>query len=96
MDLCLTLKEVKVWARRVFKDVDPLPSGFALDCITVIFKNKVMVIRDYDENPPNKLNEGTFLWPKTAHEILKNLVYHCGEEKISKRLKNNITIINKQ
>lgn len=87
----ISIKDFKSYAKRIFKDVDLLPKGFGLDCITIIFHKTTMEILDFDERT-GKLKKGHFLYPSNYTELLKRLRFHCGEEKIISRLKPNITI----
>ena len=86
---------IKTLARRgaeYFKDADLLLHGFSIDCITVVFKRGLMLVWDFDEKN-GKCKEGIFLIPETSQSMLKKMIFHCGEDKINKRLKNTISII---
>lgn len=85
-----TTKDIKHFSKKIFKDIDLLNEGIAIDLITVVFKKKIMTIWDYTLD--GKCKEGHFMMPKSEKEFLKKLMYHCGRQKVESQLKNNIGI----
>lgn len=87
-----TIKMLRKSAQSSFKDVDMLNYGFAIACVTVVFRNKVMHVMDFDADS-GKCRETHFLLPETFPDMIKKLKYHCGEEKISKQLLDIVNLI---
>lgn len=86
------IKPLTKGAKSVFKKIDPLPHGFGIDCITVVIKGGVLLIWDFDADS-GKCKEGIFLIPETTKDLLKKMMFHCGEEKVNSQLKNSVSYI---
>lgn len=89
----ISVGELKSFAKRVFKDIDLLPQGFSIDCVTVVFHKTTMQVSNFDEQNNFKLKSDFFLWPQSGVDMIKRLRFHCGQEKIDKQLKSKITIL---
>ena len=90
-DSVKSIADIKKYVKLIFKNVDLLNNGFALDCITVIFHSATMDITNFDEKT-GKATTGYFLHPNSYGEIKEKIIHHCGEEKVNKQLRPNITI----
>lgn len=86
-------KNIKHWAKELFKPTEfsPLDKGFMLNRVTVLAKNEVVEITDFDGN--GKDTTANFLMPSSRAELIKRMIHHCGEEKINGKLKNSILVI---
>lgn len=88
----ISTHELKAFAKRIFIDIDLLPNGFSIDCVTVIFHKTTMQVSNFDEHNNFKLTEAQFLWPESGVDMVKKLRFHCGQEKIDQQMKTKITI----
>lgn len=88
-----SVSELKLFAKKHFKDIDLLNSGFALDCITVVFHQTTFQITNFDELNTFKIDTETFRWPESGVEMLQKIISHCGRSKVEGQLNKNIAII---
>lgn len=88
-----SVSELKLFAKKHFKDIDLLNNGFALDCITVVFHTTTFEITNFDELNNFKMDTANFKWPESGIEMLQKLIFHCGRTKVEKLLNKNIAII---
>jgi hypothetical protein len=85
------VETLKHFAKQLFKSVENTPHGFLVDGVTVLIKGGCIEISDFSSD--GRPNTASFLMPESAKELLNKMTFHCGKEKISQLVRNNITIL---